>query len=288
MEFVPRLEHAKKICRLLGSVNKLENLATETILNNLATLTQQQGVKSIQKILSPPLRENVLQELLATRRPGQSKSIEEFNCMKQSVLVLINTRTKKLDLDLLMSFFPESNSKNEFYEVLMMISIAAPNVQHLKMNIKDLQDCFACNIIKSACIRYLSSLKELKILEIVGDSSHSVDYALLCRELRNLRVLSANYFDGRSMSEEEIRKSFGNLKLLEYGCMTISKVRQIGNVLPDLHIVRNFRGLNGITLEKFIANKKFLERRNFPHFNNCLSNLYAYAGVRSKNPFRYL
>ncbi|CAB3387893.1 Hypothetical predicted protein [Cloeon dipterum] len=217
-------------------------------------------------ISAPEMRDKVLQELLRTRRPGQTKTIEEFNSMKQSVLVLMNTRTKQLDLDLLMTFHPDNNypySTDEFYQdflqTLKMVSIDAPNVGHLKI---PQQSNSLQNSIGKILIGLLSSLKELIILEIVGHST-KVDYALLCAKLSNLQVLSVDLtnFDSKNMSEEQIRSSFQHLRLLE-GDMSHKTRCMIWKVLPQLDIVSDVRKM-GLTLEEFLEDDTFPRARKY-------------------------
>ncbi|CAB3375359.1 Hypothetical predicted protein [Cloeon dipterum] len=120
----------------------------EAVLSNLNAYTQEERSNLIHTNLSPQMRDNVLQELQKTRRPEGTKTIEEFTRMKWSVFNLMTTRTITLDLDFLMSFYPKySNSAREFKEVLAKVSDAAPNVQHLKINIMDLKTALSPQLI---------------------------------------------------------------------------------------------------------------------------------------------
>ncbi|CAB3386888.1 Hypothetical predicted protein [Cloeon dipterum] len=70
--------------------------------------------------------------------------------MKQSLLVLMNTMTKKLDLEILMSFHP----RNKLCKVLLMVSIAAKNIWPLKINMKNLDNFFSSNFTRESFISY--------------------------------------------------------------------------------------------------------------------------------------
>ncbi|CAB3389093.1 Hypothetical predicted protein, partial [Cloeon dipterum] len=87
-----------------------------------------------------------------------------------------------------MSYYPDGlNSKEEVFKVIGMFSIDAPSIQHLKIDIKNLDDCIAGDFFQTACIRNLNALKNFRILEIVGGSSDKVDIAMLCRKLPKLQ-----------------------------------------------------------------------------------------------------
>ncbi|CAB3388684.1 Hypothetical predicted protein [Cloeon dipterum] len=259
----------------LNRSKTLKDWATISVLSNLDTYTQEEGANYLKIKLSPELRDNVLQELLGNGNSKKCKNMDDFNSFKRSVFALMNTRTYKLDLDVVMSLYPKKlNSMHQFKEVLMKISNAAPNVRHLKMNLRNLKDCFSSDYIRNECIRYLKCLEKLKILEIVGRSFSKEDLALMCRELPNLRVLSVKNiaFDGSKMSDEKIRISFGHLTLLEVGFWSIGETNQIWKVLPNLDIVQNV-ARNGLTLEDFIEDEKIAKRgRKHLDFQDILWN----------------
>ncbi|CAB3388873.1 Hypothetical predicted protein [Cloeon dipterum] len=270
----------------LNGQKTLKDWAMKDVQINLHAFTQIQGGSYIQNKLSPQLRDEVLQKLQRRKRPDETKTEEEYISMKQSVLVLMNTMTKELDLDHLMSFYPAYfDFKNEFLKVLNMSSIAAKNIRHLKINIKNLDDCFNSDSTREDCIRFLSFLKELRILEIVGRSSNKVDFVLLCRELPNLRVLSAKVFtfDGSKLTEEEIRNSFGHLTMLEPGFLPWASQCQIRKVLPNLEIVPDIGGI-GLALEDFVEdeNIQLRERKclNFDDYNWDLNVCPPLSNIR--------
>ncbi|CAB3387889.1 Hypothetical predicted protein [Cloeon dipterum] len=271
-----RMEDANLLLKTksrLQKLNKLKNFAMQTILSNLDELTQKQGGNYLQNKLSPELRDAVLQELLL-RSPVET--MDDYINKKHSLRVLMNTRTKKLDLDVFMSFYPGwLTTKEEFYYVLKMVSNAAPNVRHLKINTKNLNDCFSSDSTRNACMHYLSSLKHLRILEIVGRSTLQVDFALLCRGLPKLRVLSTKVdFYSCKMSDEKIRNSFGHLTLFQYGFLQEETKRQFLKVLPNLDIVRNIRK-NGLVLEDFIEDENPQARqRKYLDFEGHVWNSY--------------
>ncbi|XP_065334710.1 uncharacterized protein LOC135935982 [Cloeon dipterum] len=229
---------------------------------------------------APVLRDVVLQELQLLRSsPVETNAMDVYDNKKRSLCVLMNTMTKILDLDYLMSFYPRQlTTKDKFYQVLEMVSNTAPNVRHLKINMKDLNDCFSSDSTRDACIRLLSSLKDLRILEIVGHSALQVDIALLCSRLPQLRVLSTKVdFNRCRMSDEKIRNSFGHLTLFQYGFLQEETKRQFLKVLPNLDIVRNVRR-NGIVLEDFVEDENPQARqRKYLNFEGHIWNSYVCA-----------
>ncbi|CAB3387894.1 Hypothetical predicted protein [Cloeon dipterum] len=235
----------------------LKEWAMKAVQNNLHACMQIHGESYIQNKLSPQLRDDVLQELQRSKRPEKNKTEAEFISMKQSMLVFMSTMTKKLDLDFLMSFCPKnSNNMKIFIEVLKMVSIAAPNVRHLKINSYHIRICLDSIEFRNACLEFLSSMNELRILEFVDNSCSEIDLALLCRELPNLRILSAPFtpLEDANMSEEDIRVSFGHLRLLCMPILSWEKLNKIFMVLPNLDVIQNILP-NGLTLEDFLEDE---------------------------------
>ncbi|CAB3383659.1 Hypothetical predicted protein [Cloeon dipterum] len=266
MEFDAMLNKSKW---LLQKSKKMKDLALETVIRNLSRYIEVEGVNYIQSKLCPEMRDFVLQELLRTRHPRRAKTIEEFISIKRSVLALINIRTKKLDLDVLMSFhLRDSNSVYEFNEVLMMVSIAAPNIQHLKMNIAEIKRCFANDAFQNTIMSHLKSLKELRIVEIKGHAFHLEDLFLFCRELSNLRALSVSRSADENMTEYEIIQTFGHLSLLEYRASQNTK-KKIWKVLPHLDIVDDVKNY-GLTLEDFLDDDQAPRTRKLFYYDRSL------------------
>ncbi|XP_065334767.1 uncharacterized protein LOC135936022 [Cloeon dipterum] len=259
--FTIKVGHKMEFAALQKST-KMKDLAMETVITNLSRYIEVEGVNYIQSKLSPEMRDVVLQELLRKGHPGLIKKIEEFMSIKRSVLALMNTRTKKLDLDVLMSFYPrDQNSVYELNEVLMMVSIAAPNIRHLKMNFTEIKRCFANDAYKNAIMSHLKSLKELRIVEIEGHTYQEEALSLFCRDLYNLRALSAYYYADDDMTEDEIVQTFGHLRLLECSPSWNTK-NQIWKVLPHLDIVDDVK-THGLTLEDFLEDDQAPRTRKF-------------------------
>ncbi|CAB3387892.1 Hypothetical predicted protein [Cloeon dipterum] len=244
------------------------------------------GGSYVQKILSPEQREYVLQNLLR-RGTRKCNTIEEFTDMKRSVLVLMNTRTKKLDLNVLMSSYPSNlNSIFDFMEVLKMMSIDAPNVRHLKINTHHISICLDSIELRNACFGSLNSTMELRIFELVGYFDDDLDLALICRELPNLRVLSAPRIKSEvyKMSEEDIRLSFGHLRMLHIQYLPWTRVDNLWEVLPNLDIVE-FNLPNGLTLEDFLEDENLPRKRKYLKVENHPRKLSVSADLSS---IRYL
>ncbi|CAB3386890.1 Hypothetical predicted protein [Cloeon dipterum] len=173
MEGVTLVEKTK--WRLNGQ-KTLKDWAMKAVHINLHAFTQIQGGSYIQNKLSPQLRDEVLQGLLRSKRPEKTTTREELTSMKQSILVLMNKATKKLDLDLLMSLYP---FEYDFNEVLKTVSIAAPNVRQLIIHFDNFDECFYDDLIRNTFINLLRSLKELKILKVIGIIDNYEEIALL-------------------------------------------------------------------------------------------------------------
>ncbi|CAB3389094.1 Hypothetical predicted protein, partial [Cloeon dipterum] len=75
--------------RLLG-ILKLNNFVKKT---TPAETQEEESIQNILTQLSPKQKEVVLQKLLKTRCDGKSKTMEEFDSLKQTVMDLMNTRT---------------------------------------------------------------------------------------------------------------------------------------------------------------------------------------------------
>ncbi|CAB3383660.1 Hypothetical predicted protein [Cloeon dipterum] len=260
----------------LNGLNKFQNWTMKIILNNLDAYTQDDAQNYIKSKLSPEMRNTVLEELLKNKRP---KKI-------QSVFAMLNTRTKKLDVDFLMSYFPlNSTGLREFIEVLMMASMAAPNVRHLKMNTYHIAICLNSIELRNTCFGYLTSLMELRILELVGLIDNAMDLALLCRELPNLRVLSApdTFLECTTMSEEDIRLSFGHLRLLHISFYMRAEIYKIWEVLPSLNIIYQNILPNGLILEDFLDDENVPRVRKYLNYEALIygSNVCVdYSGIR--------
>ncbi|CAB3388683.1 Hypothetical predicted protein [Cloeon dipterum] len=246
----------------LNGQKKLKDWAMEAVQTNLHACTQIKGGSNIQLKLSPKLRDDVLQELQRRKHPVKTKTEEEYISMKKSVLVLMNTMTKTLDLDHLLSFHPNKfDSRLDFFEVLKMVSISAPNVRQLIINYENLTDCYKNDLIQNTYKDHLSSLKELRILKVVGFINNCLGIALLCEKLPNLQILSANEINLRNISEEEMKKSFGHLRLLECGVSTSTR-NKIWKWLPHLDVVFDVRRI-GLTLEDFLEDESVPRERKY-------------------------
>ncbi|CAB3388685.1 Hypothetical predicted protein [Cloeon dipterum] len=258
----------KKSKFLLQKSKKFKDLAMEIVIKNLSKYTGKEGVNYIQTKLCPEMRDFVLQELLRKKHPKNIKSIEEFISIKRSVLALMNIRTKKLDLDVLMSFHPnDPNSVYDFNEVLMMVSIAAPNIRHLKMNIKEIERSFGNDAFRNAIMSHLKHLKELRIVEIEGGSFRMEDLSLFCRALSHLQVLSVSNIciEDDDMTKEEIIQTFGHLSLLECSASRYSKI-EIWTDLPHLDIVNDVKNY-GLTLEDFLEDDQAPRTRKLCYYD---------------------
>ncbi|CAB3387309.1 Hypothetical predicted protein [Cloeon dipterum] len=258
--------------------------ATKSVLSNLDAYTQEGSANHLKIKLSPELRNYVLQELLVIGNSKICKNMDDFNSLKRSVFALMNNRTYKLDLNILVSSYPSNmNSELVFTEVLRLVSIAAPNVRHLKINTHHITVCSNHIEYRNKSLEYLSSLKELMILEFVGYIHNSMDLVLWCRNLPNLRVLCANgtLLEDTNLTLEDIRLSFGHLSLLHIPFLSSKEIKKIWKVLPNLDILTEQILPNGLTLEDFLGDENFPRERKYLSCEALIYGLNFWADFSS-------
>ncbi|CAB3382850.1 Hypothetical predicted protein [Cloeon dipterum] len=152
-----------------------------------------ENISEISLKLPHPVIEKILKRHLSQICRDITRKKAEFTKMKNGFAHLLNSRTKEVDLQNLLSFCPSWNQLEEVKEVLQLIEARAPNVESLAIqaavlagHINEFEDCHEAMILNEATILAIGGMERLNTLRIRGYKIGYSDLKSICKKSKNL------------------------------------------------------------------------------------------------------
>ncbi|CAB3388019.1 Hypothetical predicted protein [Cloeon dipterum] len=188
--------------------------------------------------VSGPMRNEILEEILKPRSIDHEQKKREFDRMMRSIVYLLSSWTKEINLDTLLIFCPERLVEATFPKVLRYIARGAPNLENLTAQTLPAVMCYKVkkNLIK---------MKQLRHITLKGCILHWQDFVELCKNLPHLKELRiARFHDSaNTLRLLELRRGLNDIATLRtLHCKTIQSLilEVLERNLPNLSLV--FKG----------------------------------------------